>query len=337
MRITLSAIAKETGFSTNTVSRAIRGDTKISLSTRTLIQEVADNMGYLPNFIANSMRSKKTYTIGVISADSSNPFFAEVLCGIEETARQLGYHIILMNTHEDPEHECDALNILQARQVDGVIAMPLYQNTKAHNIYKKFPVPFIFAGRRVAGFENHSILHYDEESIKKVVLHLLEGGHKNIVYIGGPEKISNAIDRRVGFEKAFSEKGLSKNDSLMFQTQGHIDEGYAVINRLIKQQVPFSACVCFNDLLCIGVLKSLHENHLFVPEQVEIVGCDNLFLSQYLQPQLTTIEVPKYLLGKKAVLELIEHVENKDMEYKAIHLETRTVFRETTKNKEINS
>ncbi len=333
MRVTLSAIASKTGFSTNTVSRALRGDTRISLETRTLIEKMAETMGYVPNFIANSMRSKRTFTIGVVSADSSNPFFAEVLCGIEETARKQGYHIILMNTHENPEHECEALNVLQGRQVDGVIAIPLYKNTKAQKVYSNFPVPFIFAGRRVEGFEDHSVLHYDEKSIREVVLNLLHEGHRDIVYIGGPEKISNAIDRKEGYINAFNMQGLALNSSLIFETEGHIDDGYGIVNRLIQQQVEFTACVCFNDLLCIGVLKSLQENSLSVPDQIEVIGCDNLFLSQYLQPQLTTIEVPKYILGKESVLELIRHIDSKNMPYKTIHLETRTVFRETTKNK----
>lgn len=333
MRVTLYDIAKKTGYSVNTVSRVLRGDTRISAQTRGKIKLTADELGYIPNFIANSMRSQSTHTIGVISADSSNPFFAEVLLGIEETARKAGYHIILMNTEENEENECAALKVLQARQVDGLIAMPVYGSLLTRPIYEKLPVPFIFAGRKINGFENHSILHQDRQSIQKAVSHLLAAGHKNITYIGGPENISNAPDRLEGFFAAFAEALMQPEKQLVFTTRGHIDDGYAVVNKLVNQQTPFTAVVCFNDLLAMGVLKSLYEQGFSVPGDIEVIGCDNLFLSQYLQPRLSTIDVPKYKLGEAAVTELLRHIRDKNLPYNAITLETRLVLRESTRNR----
>jgi LacI family transcriptional regulator len=337
MNVTLSQIADETGFSINTVSRVLRGDERISMQTSTQIKEVAARLGYVPNYAASSMRSHNTHILGVISADSSNPFFAEVILGVEDTAKQYGYHILLMNTEEKAENECAAIKTLQGRQVDGIISIPLYDEDTTRKLYMELPVPYIFAGRKVRGLENHSILHRDKESTDQIVTWLLENGHNRILYITGPESISNSLDRLCGYVNAYKRAGKEPDKSLIIKTDGHIDDGYGTVNRMLKLQADFTAIVCFNDLVAMGVLKSLYENNLSVPETMEVAGCDNLSISQYMQPRLTTVEVPKYRLGKEAVLELIRHIRNSELPYETRNLDTRLIFRESTRNRPVHT
>ena len=335
MAVTLAQIAEKTGVSINTVSRVLRGDSRLSDATIERVKQVATELGYVPNYAASSMRSHNSHVIGVISADSSNPFFAEVILGIEETARQNGYHILLMNTEEKALNECEAIKILQGRQVDGIISIPLYDNEETRKMYEELDIPYIFAGRKVRGLENHSILHRDMESSQEIVEYLLNEGHEKILYISGPDEISNSVDRLNGFLKAFAKAGKPIDKDLIVKTNGHIDDGYAGVNSILKKQKEFTAVVCFNDLVAMGALKSLYENNLSVPQEVEVVGCDNLGISQYMQPRLTTLDVPKYKLGKETVLEVIRHIKDGNLAYETKNLDTRLIFRESTKNRPI--
>jgi LacI family transcriptional regulator len=178
MTVRLKDISDATSYSVNTVSRALRGTAGISESAREAIRRKADELGYIPNAIAGTMRSNRSRTIGVISADSSNPFFAEVILGIESAARRLDHHILLINTEERAENERDAIKLLLGRQVDGLVVMPVYDDPKNLRIYQSLEIPFLFAGRRVRGIEHHSILHGDKEGQRAVMDYLIKKGHR---------------------------------------------------------------------------------------------------------------------------------------------------------------
>jgi len=330
MVVKLKDIAEATGFSINTVSRALRGDSRISEASRSLIAETADRLGYIPNVVAGSMRSNRSYTIGVVSADSANPFFAEVIIGIEETARKLNFNILLINTEEQAENERDAVRLLLARQVDGLISMPVFNSPETRELYRSLRIPYIFVGRRVEGLDDHSILHGDRKGQSQVIEQLLDRGHRQILYITGPDSISNTVDRREGVYDAYRSRGMKPDPAYFFPSRGHIADGYAQVNQAVNKGLTFTAVVCFNDLLAMGALKSLHENSLKVPDQVEVFGYDNLFMSQFLQPRLSTVDVPKNRLGRLAVEELVRHIDDPDLPWQNLDLEPRLVFRETT-------
>lgn len=336
MKVKLKDIAEKTGYSINTVSRALRGDPKISSNTISTIKTVSENMGYIPNFVAGSMRSNRTNIIGVISADSSNPFFAEVLLGIEDTARKNNYHILLMNTEEKAANEREAIVLLQGRQVDGLIVIPVFQNIENRSMYQNLKIPYIFAGRRIDGILDHSILQNDVKGTQDVIEYLIGNGNKKILYLSGPENISNTVDRLEGMKQAYRKAGLTIDQSLIIPTEGHINGGYSAANEALNKGLDFTAVACFNDLLAMGALKSLYENGLDVPGDVEVVGFDNLYMAQFMQPRLTTVTVPKYKLGQLAVEELLMHIENEDIPFKAKYLDSRLIFRETTRNPRVS-
>ncbi len=332
MSIGQKDIAKITGFSVNTVSRALRGDPKISMATTKRIREVALDVGYIPNAIAASMRSSRSKTIGVLSADSANPFFSEVIRGIEETGRHYGYHILLANTEESAKREEELVRMFQCRQVDGIIAMPTYEGDQAHvDLYRNLTIPYIFAGRYIDGLRSHSILHEDVSSQRSVVEFLLEGGHRNILCIAGPKKVSNTFDRLVGIREAYANYGLTLDEGYVFHAAGHIEDGYAITNHALNRGLQFTAIVCFNDMMAMGVLKSLHENNLAVPGNIEVFGFDNLYMSQFMQPSLSTVDVPKFRLGSVAMESLVAHIEDGSLPYIEERISTRLIFRESTR------
>jgi LacI family transcriptional regulator len=330
MSIRLKEISDATSFSVNTVSRALRGDIRISEATREAIVRKAEELGYIPNAIAGTMRSNRSRTIGVVSADSSNPFFAEVILGIEEAARKLDHRILLINTEEKAENERDAIKLLLGRQVDGLVVFPVFDDPKNRSLYESLEVPFIFAGRRVRGIENRSILHGDEEGQMEVVDYLLDKGHRKILYIAGPENVSNTVDRLEGFREAYRRRGLEIDPDLLVSSSGHIVDSYAKTNLALNRGLEFTAVVCFNDLTAMGAIKSLYENDRSVPGDVEVFGFDNLSIAQFLRPSLSSVDVPKSRLGRMAVEELIAHIEDPEREYRTLCIKPRLVFRETT-------
>ena len=330
MNVKLKDIADKTGFSINTVSRALREDSRISEATRITIRRIANEMGYIPNVVAGSMRSNRSRTIGIISADSANPFFAEVIQGIEEKARKANYSILLINTEEQAANERDAIRLLLGRQVDGLVIAPVYNDEENLALYRELTIPYIFVGRYVDGMQDHSILHGDVEGQALAVDHLLRHGHRKILYIAGPKNISNTIDRLQGLKQAYHAHNLEIDESYILSSSGHMEDGYARVNQALNRGLSFTAVVCFNDLLAIGALKSLHENSLSVPDDVEVFGFDNLAMSQFMQPRLTTVEVPKNRLGQKAVEELVCHIEDPAYPYTTVNMKPRLILREST-------
>nr|WP_321296146.1 LacI family DNA-binding transcriptional regulator [uncultured Sphaerochaeta sp.] len=332
MSILLKDIAQVTGFSINTVSRAMRSDPKISTETTRLIKEKAHEMGYIPNSVAASMRSNHSKMVGIISADSANPFFSEVVRGIEEAATKADYHILLASTEESVKKEADLVKMFLCRKVDGIIAMPVFDNSSAHlDLYRNLKVPFIFPGRRLEGLVSHSILHSDRDGQRKVLEHLLANGHRKILYIAGPKKVSNTIDRLTGVGEAYANNALEVDPDYIVEASGHIEDGYYLTNQALNRGLGFTAVACFNDMLAMGVLKSLYENNLSVPHDIEVFGYDNLYMSQFMQPSLSTVDVPKYRLGYVAMETLLSHIQDPDLEYCTKDFPTRLVFRETSR------
>lgn len=334
MRVTLKTIADATGFSVNTVSRVLRDDPKISSSTSNIIRAKAEELGYVPDAVASSLRKPRSMTIGIVSADSSNSFFSEVIHGIDEKAQELGYNILIGNTGEDVEKEEHLIRLFLSRKVDGLIIMPTYVTSPDHlSFYSSLSVPFIFAGRYIEGFRNHSLLHSDTIGEEAVFEYLLSSGHRKILYLSGPGRISNTIDRDLGRQRAYEAFSVTSDPKYVYHLEGHTEDGYKAVNEALNRSLQFSAIVCFNDIIAMGALKSLAENDIPVPEEVEVIGFDNIMFSQFMQPALSTVDVPKYQLGAIAMETLHKHIEDSALVFTAENLPARLVLRDSTKKR----
>lgn len=332
MRVSLRQIAEKTGDSMNTISRVLRDESGVKAETKSHIRQVAKELGYIPNKIAESLRLGKTNTIGIVSADSSNPFFSEVILGIEEQARAQHYHILLINTEEDPARELEAIQVLIGRQVDGLLMMPVYGERDSKNVafLRQLTIPFILVGRWLPGLEDHAVLTADYEMAKEITSLFLANGHKDIVHLSGPSYISSTHDRIRGYRAAFEDAGVPISDRHIVGTKGHLEDGRLQINTLIRKEIHFSAVFAFNDLVAIGALRALKENGLRVPKDVEVMGFDDLDYSQYLYSSLSTVRIPKQQLGRLAFEELYRHIQTNGIPFQKKILESRIMLRETT-------
>lgn len=330
MKTSLKELALKSGYSINTVSRALRDADDVKQGTKILIQRLAKEMGYIPNGIAKNLRLGKTNTIGVVSADSSNPFFAEVILGIEDAARACNYHILLVNTEDSCEEEREAIDTLIERQVDGLLIMPRFGEINNNALLQTLSLPFLLVGRRLPGLENHSVLTDEFEKAKEVTSLFLANGHRKILHLSGPPYVSSSIDRIEGYRTAFLDAGIPIDDKLIIPTDGHADGGLQRVKELLKDALPFSALFAFNDLVAIGAMRALKEEGYQVPRDVEIIGFDDLHISRYLHTSLSSVRIHKKLLGRVAFETLFEHLTNPSVPYVKKTIESRLILRETT-------
>jgi LacI family transcriptional regulator len=320
MSVSLKEIAERSGYSVNTVSRALRDEDDVKPETKAAIQAIAQELKYIPNRVATS----------VVSADSSNPFFAEVIRGIEEAARSASYHILLVNTEEDPLREREAIEVLVGRQVDGLLLMPVCGAKSNVEYLKKLTIPLILVGRWLPGLEEHAILSDEYEMAREVTRLFIANGHRDILHLSGPEAVSSTPDRIRGYRDALEAAGIPFRGELVVGTGGHIEDGHSAINSALRREGRFSAVFAFNDLVAIGALRALKEAGLRVPRDVEVMGFDDLDYSRYLYCSLSSVRMPKQELGRASFEELFGHIQDPEKAYERRVLESRIMLRETT-------
>ncbi|SHH28684.1 LacI family DNA-binding transcriptional regulator [Thermosipho atlanticus] len=328
--VTIRDIAKAAGVSINTVSRALNDKPDISEKTKKKILEVAEELGYVRDFAALYMRKKATNIIGVILEDSANMFFAEVLKGIETAARKYGYHIILMNTEREYEAEEQAIKLLLERRVDGLIIAPVQTREEDFKLLLDKDIPFVVLGRHISNFVVDEI-HSDEISGAFLATeHLIKTGKKNLVMIDNFLYTSAAKMRLEGYKKALMDYNIKFDEKMVYFSSPQIESGYKVTKEILKNGIKFDGIFCYNDLIAIGAMKALKEEKIKIPEEVAVVGYDDIAFSNFVCPSLTTIRIKKYEMGFKAFKMLYQRLTKRRKKPKRVILDVELIKREST-------
>ncbi|MEJ5229841.1 MAG: LacI family DNA-binding transcriptional regulator [Pseudothermotoga sp.] len=294
--ITIKDIALRAGVSINTVSRALNNKPDISPQTKQKVLQAAKELGYIRDLNALSLKNKSTKTIGVVFEDSSNPFYAEVFKGIEYSARKYDYQIILMNTERDYINEIEAVKTLIEKRVDGIIISPTQFDDKDIEYLTTLNYPFVILG---VHFENSQLdeVYSDDFSGGYIATkYLLEKGKRKILMINGYMYKSVAKMRYLGYVKALEEYGLQPYHMV------EIEEGYeSSFNKILElKNLDYDAIFCFNDVFAIAALKALRMLKKKVPEDVSIVGYDDISYASFVHPTLTTVRIDKFKEGSIA-------------------------------------
>jgi len=324
--VTIKDIAEKAGVSINTVSRALNNKPDVSQETREKVLRVARELGYIKNTGAIALRSGATKTIGVIFEDSSNPFYAEVFKGVEATARKYGYQVVLMNTERDYIRERQAVETLIEKRVDGIIISPTQFESEDIDQLLKLNFPFVILG---VHFENVVLDEVYSDDFKGGYLatkHLLEKGRKRILMLNGYMYKSVAQMRYSGYVKALREFGMEPYYMV------EIEEGYeSAFNKIMElRNLDYDAIFCFNDVFAIAALRALKVLGKRVPEDVAVVGYDDIPYAEFVHPTLTTVRIDKYLEGKIAFEMLYERLLGIREEPKQVMLDVELVVREST-------
>ncbi|CAH2214225.1 LacI family DNA-binding transcriptional regulator [Tepidibacter aestuarii] len=331
MGITIKDIAKLAGVSTTTVSKILNNkDKDISDSTRERVLNLIEEHNYRPNKIAKSLVTKKTNTIGLVIPDIRNPFFPELARGAEDKANEKGYNMIFCNTDDDSDKEEEYINMLVEKMVDGIVFTAASERGKGFQGKKKSVVPIVLVDRDVnidgiIGKVTVDNFMGGYEGTK----HLLQLGHEKILYLSGPLESKTASDRLKGYKKALSEFDVEFKEEYIREGSYKSEWGYKVIKD-IGTELEYTSVFCGNDLIAIGAIKALKEMKLDVPSDVSVVGFDDIYMSNLIDPELTTIRQPNYEMGYKAIEILIDAIENKEKNIKHIDLSTQLVVRKST-------
>ena len=304
MPVTLQDVALKAGVSIKTVSRVINNQGEISEATRQHVLVIINELSYRPNMLARSLLSGKSSTIAVIIPQITDPFFPEVIHGVEDVARQHGYNVFLCNTNDDPRQELYYLDVLAGKQVDGIILCgsrlsveQLTEVGKKHRIaILTSREPRATAVIKIAG----------EAGLYEITSYLLTLGHQRIAHIGW--QIKDEPDRLSGYRNALLEHGLVPDDRwIKLVDHVSIESGYAAAQQLLEQAPEITAITCYNDLMAVGALQACKALKIRVPEDIAIVGFDDISLAALVTPSLTTMHVPRYRLGQMT-LELLLRV-----------------------------
>ncbi|NMB11003.1 MAG: LacI family transcriptional regulator [Firmicutes bacterium] len=342
---TIYDVAKIAGVSVSTVSRVLNDSGPVSDETRKKVEEAVAAVGYRPNPSARSLRTQKTDLIALIVPDIINEYFSVISRGVQDVVEQHGYHMLLCNTDGNENAEIDYMQMLENGRVDGFIITPpgpnLNQNADDYlRSLGRADKPFVMIGDRLGETGVCDIVTADTSvGTREAMMHLLESGHSMIAYLGGPEAKSVATNRLKAYKQGLSRRGLSVNKELIYETDLSLQGGYETARRMIDQwrsspsksagSIP-TAIFAVNDMVAIGVIMALRDYGLRVPEDVAVVGFDDVPLASFIQPRLTTVAQPKYDLGRLAAERLMLQIADTGEPKRKIILPTRLVVREST-------
>ncbi len=330
-RVTLKDIALETGYTVNTVARALRDKEDIAAGTRQVIQRKANELGYVANSIAGSMRSGSTRSIAAICGDISNPHFAIMLKGIENAARVHKYTTIILNTDEDEEMEREAILAALGRRVDGIIICPTQRSPKNIVYLQKTGVPFVLIGRSYVEPDTDYVVCDDFEGGRLATQHLIDRGHRRILFLNGPRFISSAEKRLAGYCAALADSGIPFDERLVREVPIVAGDCRSLIRGVMQEKLDFTGVFAFSDLIAWETMYTLLGMGLQIPRDMAIVGFDNI-QSQFFFPfPLTSIGPSKTGMARRAFHVLMSRI-NAKAELPCVHevLRTRLVVRSSS-------
>lgn len=295
-------IARKAGVSHCTVSRALHHSPLINPATAERIREIARRVGYVPNQVARSLVSRSTRTVGVVVTTIADPFIGEVVEGIESTANENGYSVILANSHCQPELEMKVVDGFSQRRVDGILVAASRVGAMHGKRLAGTNVPIVLINNQHSGAFAYSVGIDNITSTRQLVRHLVELGHRRIAYIGDRMGFQSDDERFSGYRSVLT----TIDPKLVVRGDGKSEEGERAAAKLLALRVPPTAIFCYNDMTALGALRAAAAQGLRVPEDVSIAGFDDLFVASYTTPPLTTVRQPKKEMGRRAMSILLE-------------------------------
>lgn len=313
MAITIKDIARKAGVSHTTVSRSLHGHPAIPEDTANRIKKIADELGYVPSAVARGLKNKRSGVLGVVMQRIIDPFYAEVLDGIEDELEARGYCILIASCQRDDKREKSIVRTMSERRVDGIIITSTAVGEAQRLKLSEFGVPAVVIHNQAVKDTPNSVFHNDIEGSFQLTNHLIGLGHKKIGYIGNTEAERSSSDRLKGLQNALCAADLPfREEWVVDDHKGLPQNGAFAAEHLLHLPEKPTAVVCFNDMMAMGAMQQFIQAGYRVPQDVSFTGFDDIEIAAYVNPPLTTFRQPCYHLGQVAARMIVSIVENED-------------------------
>lgn len=316
-----------------TASRALNPSTRLLVSEETAqrVIEAAERLGYRPNPVARSLRTRRSHTIGVLIPDLNNPLFPPIVRGLEDRLNEHGYVALLGNTDADECRERTLFDQMRARHVDGFVLATATLQSPVLAEAAEAGLPVVLMNRIAQGYPFSSVSVDNEQGVRAAVAHLASLGHTRIGHIAGPQEISTGASRYRGFLDGMAARGLGVDESqVVYAASYSIEEGLRCTRELLGRGGGLTAIVAANDMLAVGCYGALDELGLTCPECMSVIGFNDMPFIDRLRPPLSTVRFPHYQLGTEAAKLLLERIEGGDGPVKILYLAPELVARGST-------
>jgi DNA-binding LacI/PurR family transcriptional regulator len=322
-------IARKANVSFSTVSRALQNSPLISRRTAEKIQRIARESGYRASAVARGLVTQKTKTIGVVVTSIADPFVSEVVEGIEECCNNHGYSVFLANSNADPDRERKVVQSFSERRVDGIVVTSSRVGALYIPMLSEMRVPIVLVNNQHPGEFVHSVMIENVQGSREVTEHLIQLGHRRIAYLGDRLGYQSDTERFSGFREALDRAGLKFFPELIVHGDGKSEGAREPTKSLLNLSEPPTAIVCYNDMTALGVLGTVRAHGLRIPDDISVVGFDDLFIASYTDPPLTTVRQPRRRMGLLAMESLLQLMQGQDPS-QAISVAAELVIRESS-------
>jgi len=327
--ITIEDVARAAGVSRQTVSRAINNKGEISPATQQRVLDAVQRLGYQPSRVAQGLATKRTFTIGFIISDITNPFFPNVARGVQDAARPAGYSVLFANSDEAKNEELRTLQTMSAQGVDGIVLFPHpYQYPEFTKFIEQFR-PMVLINSR---FNYTNVGHITTDNYggaRQVVDYLVGKGHTQIGMLNGLSGIDQPGQRLRGFLDGLQNHGLPANPNLILSGAPTLEQGYQAALRLLAEQPQITAIFAYNDLMAVSAIQACQTLGRRVPDDCAVIGFDDTRLASLVTPPLTTVRIDQYQLGQKATERLLAMIENPEAAFSPLNLPVELIVRES--------
>lgn len=330
MPTTISVVARAARVSASTVSRVLNGTATVHPAKRRRVLLAVRRLRYEPNDLARSLRRRRSHTIALVVPDITNPFFAEIAKGVEDTCQRVGYSVFLCNSGNDVRKEQHYLEVLRARQVDGLVLVPAGQHSAIKDAWVNRGLPVVLMDRTVNRLDVDAVVSDNEFGMGLLVEHLVTLGHRKIGFIGGPKGLSTAELRLRGFLIGMKRAGLAPERHLVVRGKFTVDTGRRAAQRLLAGKNRPTAIIASSDVMALGAIRAMYELGHRVPDTVSLAGFDDIAAASLVQPPLTTVSQDVRQIGKRSVEMLIDRIEGRLRRPQRLVLRPRLVVRDST-------
>ncbi|QUJ69661.1 substrate-binding domain-containing protein (plasmid) [Photobacterium sp. GJ3] len=329
---TMKDIARLAGVSTSTVSHVINKSRFVSEEIAARVNRAAKELNYAPSALARSLKVNRTQTIGMLVTTSTNPFFGEVVKGVERSCYQKGYNLILCNTEGDNERMKASIDTLLQKRVDGLLLMCSTLEGERIEVFDRYPdIPVVVMDWGPMSFASDKIQDNSYQGGYLAAQYLIQSGHREIGCITGPLVRHQAQIRYEGYKRAMNEAGLPIQPDWIVESDFECDGGYRAFQQICASgSLPTALFVC-NDMMAMGVIHAAYEQGIRIPDDLSIIGYDDIHIAKFMTPSLTTIHQPKYRLGQAAVETLLKRINKEITDTQVVQLEPTLVKRQSVK------